>query len=105
MKSSLALIGLVLALAGLGVAIFQDEIRDEQPTSVESLAQDAMDAGKKAWDGSTRLRKDKVTYAYMGLGALGFLLGLAGLVKKENAGMGLAAMIAGAVAALWHLIL
>ena len=104
MKNSLALIGLILALAGLGVAIFQDDIRSEQNTSVESLAQDAMDAGKKAWDGGDRLRKDAITYTYMGLGALGFIFGLAGLIKKENAGMGLVAMVIGAATALWHLI-
>ena len=104
MKNSLALIGLILALAGLGVALFQDDIRDEQATSVETVAQDAMDAGKKMWDGGDRLRKDNVTYAYMGLGILGFVLGLAGLVKKENAGMGLGAMVIGAAAALWHMI-
>lgn len=104
MKNMLAVIGLVLALAGLGVAIFQDDIRDEQPTSVESVTQDAMDKGREIWDGDKRLRKDNVTYAAIIAGALGALMGLLALFKDESKGMALAAMAIGGVAAGWHWI-
>ncbi len=104
MKNVLAVTGLSLALAGVGVAAFQDEIRDQQASSVESVAQDAMDKGKEIWDGGRRLRKDAVTTTYMGLGALGFVLGLSGLVKNENKALGLSAMAAGAAAAFWHML-
>ena len=102
MKNMLAVLGLVLALAGLGVAIFQDSIRGEQKTSVESLTQDAMDAGREIWDGGQRFRKDNVTYASIGLGLVGFVLGLAALLKDENKGMGLVAMVAGGAAMAWY---
>ncbi len=101
MKNLLAILGLVVALAGLGVAIFQDDIRDQQPTSVESVTQDALDKGRELWDGEQRMRNDNVTWLHMGLGGLGALLGLAGLLKKENPLVSLGALLAGGAAAGW----
>jgi hypothetical protein len=102
MKNMLAVVGLVVALAGLGVAVFQDEIRDEQKSSVQSVTQDALDIGKEVWSGEKRLRDDAISIIYIILGLIGLVLGLAALLKKESGGLSLLAMAAGGTAMTWH---
>jgi hypothetical protein len=102
MKNSLALLGLFLAVIGLGIAMFQDDLRDEQATTVESVAQQALDKGTEIWSGDKRFREDAISYSILGLGLVGFVLGLGALLKKENGGLGLLAMVVGGVTMSWH---
>ena len=102
MKNSLAWIGIVLAGIGLAIAVFQDEIRDQQATTVESVTQQAMDQGRLIWSGERRFRNDEISFGYLAAGLAGFVLGLGALLKKENPILGLVAMAVAGITLSWH---
>lgn len=111
-RNIFGLIGIVIALAGIGVAVFQDHLRPPpEPVSVK-LGEAALAKGKQ-WLGveSKEVKEeptstiDWVTIAQFALGFLGIVLGAVSWVRKENHRISALSAALGLVAVAWEYVL
>lgn len=106
-KNKLAIIGVLIALLGIGVAIFQEKIRSSTAPEATSLKVRVMHAGailigEKGPE--VKEKYDWITYSYMALGFLGLVFGVLAFLRHESlrhAGMSVAL---GLIAIAWEYV-
>jgi hypothetical protein len=106
-RNRIGIIGIVIALLGVGVAVFQDDIRshfDTAPVEVKDrvIQKGAELFGVKVESETTR---DKVTFLQFGLGFVGIVLGVVSWIRKENHRVSSSAAALGIVAIAWEYVL
>lgn len=106
-KNLIGIIGIAIALVGVGVAIFQDDLRP-QPTPVSIQLKDvALEKGAQLLgiDVEEKTPSDWVRLTYFILGFLGIIMGVISWVKKENHRVSATALSLGIVAVAWQYVL
>ena len=111
MKNIFGLIGIVIALAGLGVAVFQEHLRPPpEPISV-TLGEAALAKGKQ-WLGvgseeiaAEQSAIDWVTIVQFALGFIGIALGAVSWIRSENHRVSALAAALGLVVVAWEYVL
>ena len=106
-RNRIGIIGLVVALLGIGVAIFQDDIRshfDTEPVEVRDrvVEKGAELLGIEITSDTTR---DKVTWVQFGLGFIAIILGVVSWIRKENHRVSASAAALGIIAVAWEYVL
>ena len=110
-RNIFGLIGIVIALAGIGVAVFQDHLRPP-PEPAVNLGEAALAKGKQ-WLGveSKEVKEepastiDWVTIAQFALGFLGIVLGAVSWVRKENHRISSLSAALGLIVVAWEYVL
>ena len=103
----IGLVGIVIALFGIGVAAFQDDLRakfDDAPgESVETVVRKgfALFSNVKVEE----QKHDKVDYVYISLGLIALVLGVWSYIVKENHRISAVAGALGVVAMAWHYVM
>ena len=107
MKNKIGLIGILIALTAIGVAIFQDDLRPEQPSAAEKLKDLAVSKSIELLGGDAegRRERDVVQLTYHGLGFIALVLGVVSFLRKESHQVAGAAGALGVIAIGWEFVL
>jgi hypothetical protein len=106
-KNLIGVIGIVIALAGVGVAIFQDDLRPPPTPGTIQLKDVALEKGAELLGikVAEKTSSDWVRLTHLLLGFLAIILGVTSWIKKENHRVSAAAVSLGIVAAAWEYFL
>lgn len=106
-KNLIGIIGIVIALAGVGVAIFQDELRPPPTTTTVQLKDVALEKGAELLGIAVENKKssDWVRLTQFMLGFLAIVFGVTSWVRKENHRISAAAVSVGIIAVAWEYVL
>ncbi len=106
MINKIGIIGIIVAFLGIGIAIFQDDIRAAVEPSKQSLSAQVVEKSKELLLGEKEESgHDKVDYAYTILGLVALVLGVISYVQKENHRVSSTAAALGIIAIAWHYVL
>lgn len=107
MKNRIGIVGICIAVVALGIAIFQDDIRPEQPSATTSLGDRVFEVVKSIGSDDTdkRLSRDWVTLTYIGLGFVALVAGIVSFIRKEDHRVSGMAGAIGVVAIGWEYVL
>ncbi len=107
MKNRIGLIGILIALTGIGVAIFQDDLRPEKPSAAEQIKDLAVSRGIELLGGHVEKRRERdlVQLTYLGLGFIALVLGVVSFLRKESPQVAGAAGALGVIAIGWEFVL
>jgi hypothetical protein len=106
-KNMIGILGIIIALLGVGVAIFQDQLRPPPTPATTQLKEAAIEKGASLLgvkvDKKTNF--DWVTATQYGLGFFAIVLGAFSWVRKENHRVSALAAGLGVIAAAWEYFL
>ena len=124
MKHKIGIIGLIVGLIAVGLAIFQNDLRPQQPPPEPkpepTLKELAVEAGKKVINDKILKKEvepppitedplvsshDRVELTYMILGFLAMVLGVVSWVKKDHIRISGGAISLGLMAVAWQFVL
>ena len=86
-KNLIGMVGICLAIIGITLAIFQDDLQEPAPKPSEQLKENVIKKGMELVGMEVEETKPKhrpVAIAYIALGLLGLVSGVASYIKKEN---------------------
>lgn len=107
MKNLLGILGIVVALGGVAVAAFQDELRGPRPPLSEQLKEEVLNRGAELFGGDVEKARgvDAVSATYTFLGFLGLVLGVGSFVRNEDHRISGMAGALGIIAMSWEYVL
>lgn len=106
-RNLFGIIGIVIALMGVGVAIFQDDLRSLFETEPIEIQDRVIEKGARllGLDVEHETRRDWVTFTQFGFGFIGIILGVVSWVRNENHRVSSSAAALGVVAIAWEYVL
>ena len=106
-RNIFGVIGITIALMGIGVAIFQDDIRAQLDTQPVEVQDRILEKGAKllGLEVESERSRDWVTFTQFGLGFIGIILGVISWVRNENHRISASAAALGVVAIAWVYVL
>jgi hypothetical protein len=108
MKNILGTLGIVVALIGITVAIFQDDLRPSPPLAAEQLKEKVLQKGAAMLgvrvEEKTE-RHDFVAVTYIGLGLAAIVLAVVSYIRKESHRVAGMAGALGIMATAWEYVL
>ncbi len=106
MINRIGIIGIVLAIVAIGIAIFQDGIRENIGFNGTSEKIEVIRKGITIFSSAkSEPKRDYVDYAYMGIGFLALIFGVISFLQKESYRVSGMATALGLVAIAWHYVL
>ena len=106
-RNAIGIIGIVIALMGVGIAIFHDDLRS--PTQIAPVEMKDRVIEKSAEllgiEVQSESTNDTVTVVQFGLGFLAIVLGVVSWVRKENHRISSAAAALGILVVAWEYVL
>jgi len=125
MKHVLAIIGLVIGIAAISIAVFQDDIRAQlappapvqPPPPSPTLKELAVEAGKKMIEENVLKEtspppptpppktRDAVELGYVGLGLLAMVIGTVAWIRKDHIRIAGGAVSFGLIAIAWQYVM
>ena len=105
-RNVIGIIGIVIALTGIAIAVFQDEMRSPPAETSATLKSRVVEKSITLLGGEVDkpAEVDAITLTYRGLGFLAFLFGVVSWVRKENHRISALAGALGAVAVAWEYV-
>ena len=106
-KNMIGIIGLVIALAGVGVAIFQDDLRPAATDTPVELKDRVIEAGAELLGVEVERKgsADTVRIVQFALGFLAIVLGVISWVRKEDHRMSSVPIALGIIVVAWEYVL
>ena len=106
-KHAFGIIGIVVALVGIGVAILQDELRGPPPSAQTQLKERVVEKGIELLGGEVEkpMFRDRIVMSYTVLGFIAIVLGVVSYVRKENPRISALSGALGAIAIAWEYVL
>lgn len=100
-------IGIFIALVGIGLAIFQDELRPATVSDPTTLSEAVFEKGAELLgvEVEKKRKTDWVTMTLYVLGFIAIVLGVFSWVKNENHRVSAAAAALGVIAVAWEYVL
>ena len=101
------LIGIIIALLGIGCAVFQGDLRKQFIPNALEVERSALGESIKMLisDDSVQVEHDRIDYLYLGLGLLALILGIISFLSKESQRVSLMAGVLGIMALTWQYVL
>ena len=103
----IGLIGIFIAMLGVSVAVFQDDLRLHFSPDSSSVKEKVTKKGLAMVESGTvsAEKHDLVDFLYIGLGLVGLLFSVGSYIVKENHRVSAAAAALGIVALAWQYVL
>jgi len=108
MKHPFGIAGIIVAVIGITIAVFQDDIREQFFPEPETKAESVVSKGLELigiGEKDDTFKRDKVTVTYSALGLLALVLGIVGYVRKESHRVAGMAGALGIIAVGWQYVL
>jgi hypothetical protein len=124
MKHKIGIIGLIVGIIAVGLAIFQNDLRPQEPPQepkpVPTLKELAVEAGKKVINDKILKKeedpppveedslvspRDRIGLTYMILGFLAMVLGIVSWVKKDHIRISGGSISLGLMAVAWQYVM
>ena len=106
-KNVFGIVGIVIALTGIGIAIFQDELGSDPPPVSTQLKEKVLHKGAELLGVETKapsVKRDFVKIASMSLGLLAIVLSVVSFIRKEYYRIAGMAGTLGIVAITWEYV-
>ncbi len=98
--------GIILAIIAIGIAVFQDGIRESIDLTGSSEKVSVFKKGITIFSrDKPEIERDYIDYSYMGIGFLAMTLGVFSFLGKENHRVSGTAAALGLIAIAWHYVL
>jgi len=108
MKHPFGIAGIIVAVIGITIAVFQDDIRQQFFPEPETKAESVVSKGLELigiGEKDDKFRRDIVTISYSALGLIALVLGVIGYVRKESHRISGVAGALGVIAIGWQYVL
>lgn len=106
-RNTIGLIGIVIALMGVGVAIFQDDLRPDTQAPPVEMTDRVVEKGAELLGIEVKRESpsDVVMIIRLGLGFLAIVLGVVSWIRKENHRVSSTAAALGIIVVAWEYVL
>jgi len=106
-QNIIGFIGIAIAIVGIGIAIFQDELQPVPTPASKQLSESVFEKGAEllGFEVEKKRENDWVTITLFSLGFISIILGIFSWVKKEAQRISIAAVALGLVVVAWEYVL